>query len=69
MPQISSGFSDQSRCARIRRAGSLRSIRSRPITTPANTIAFHSFSQNTICGPEVPPSSAAAVSSMVASGP
>ncbi len=50
-----SGLTDQSRCARARRAGSGRSSRSRTSATPANTMAFHSFSQNTIRGAEVPP--------------
>ena len=68
-PQSTSGFSDQSRWARARRAGSERSIRSRPTTTPRKMIAFHSFSQKMIRAGEVPPSSAAARCSTVASGP
>jgi len=67
--QISRGLTDQSRCARARRAGSDRSSRSRPIATPRNAIPFHSFSQRMIPVAEVPPSLAAAHCSPVASGP
>jgi len=67
--QSISGFTDQSRCARARRAGSERSSRSRPITTPRNATAFPSFSQAMTRTAEVPPSLAAAHCSAVASGP
>ena len=59
-PHSSSGFADQSRWARARRAGSERSIRSRASATAPNAIAFQSFSQKTIRAADVPPSSAAA---------
>ncbi len=67
--QSTSGFTDHSRCARTRRAGSARSSRSRPSTTPANAIAFHSFSQPMIDVTDVPPRLAAAHCSAVPSGP
>ena len=67
--QSSSGFTDQSRCARARRAGSPRSSRSSPTATARNAIPFHSFSQRMIPAAEVPPSRAAANCSAVASGP
>ncbi len=65
----SSGLTVHSRCARRRRAGSDRSVRSSSSTTTPNAIEFHSFSQNVIRAIDVPPSSAAAHSSAVAAGP
>jgi hypothetical protein len=65
----SSGFTDHSRCARILRAGSPRVSLSRPSTTAPNAIVVQSFSQKAIRAADVPPSSAAAHCSALASGP
>jgi hypothetical protein len=65
----SSGFTDQSRCARNRIAGSPRHSRSSISTTAPKAIATHSFSQNVIAAIEAPPSSAETHSSAVATGP
>ncbi len=69
MSQSSSGVTVQSRWARRRRAGSQRSIRSATNATTPKAIAFHTFSQNTTCAAEMPPSLAARNCSIVASGP
>ena len=65
----SSGFADHSRCARSLRAGSARVSLSRASTTAPNAIVVQSFSQKMIRAAEVPPSSAAAHCSALASGP
>ena len=67
--QSSSGFTDQSRWARRRCAGSARSMRSRARITAPKASASSSFSQNVIRASDDPPSSAAAHSAPVATGP
>jgi hypothetical protein len=67
--QSSSGFTDQSRWARKRRAGSRASSRSRAAITAQKASASSHLSQKVMRASEVPPSSAATHSAPVATGP
>ncbi len=62
-------MTDQSRWARRRRPSSRLSIRSRAAITTPKASASSSFSQKVIRASDVPPSSAAAHSAPVATGP
>jgi len=64
-----SGFTDHSRCARVRAAWSDRNRRSRASATARKASAFSTLSQKTVLAVEGPAKSDAARSENVPSGP